>query len=173
MEFDGTAAGAVAAYLEQGAAAAGSSIPPEARPGSGEWRFTSATACKATFDPAEPVEVAFEVAPMRAGAGPAYLSGLLLNDQGTVLTQFDSRLVGVLVSGTKPIAGRLRIGGVWLKPGRYTVDLHICSPAGIIDFFECAAQFETSPALPYPQSSSPDATASALVLADFSWTVGP
>ncbi len=80
VAFDGTAAGGVAKYLEQGASAAGSSAPPEARPGSGEWRFTSASACKAMFDPAEPKEIAFEAAPMRAGAGPAYLSSTALRD---------------------------------------------------------------------------------------------
>ncbi len=98
---------------------------------------------------------------------------MLVNDQGAVLTQFDSRLVGVWVSVAGPVAGRLRIGGVWLKPGHYTVDLYVCSSAGIIDQFERAAEFEASPALPYPQSSSPDATASALVLADFAWKLEP
>ena len=108
-----------------------------------------------------------------APAGPAYLSGLIVNEQGTVITQLDSRFVGVCVSGDSPIAGCLRIDGVWLKPGRYTLSLHVCSPAGIIDLYEPAAEFEVSSVLPYPQSASPDAAASATVLADFTWKVGP
>ncbi len=167
--LDGTAAEGVAMYLEQGRLTTGSDTRPEARPGSGEWRFLAAAAAKAVFDPAEPKEITFEVAPTRPGAGPAYLSGLLVNDQGSVLTQFDSRLVGVSASGARSISGRLRISGLWLKPGRYSVDLYVCSAAGIIDLFERAAEFEASPVLPYPQSSSHDATASALVLADFAW----
>ncbi len=173
VEFDGTAAGGVARYMAPGASAAGSETPPEARPGSGEWRFTSAAAAQAVFDSAEPKDFDFQVAPARAGAGPAYLSGLIVNEQGTVITQLDSRFVGVCVSGDSPIAGRLRIDGLWLKPGRYTLSLHVCSPAGIIDLYEPAAEFEVSSVLPYPQSASPDATASATVLADFTWKVGP
>ena len=169
VAFDGTAAGSVARYLDQGASAADSDARPEARPGSGEWRFTSAAATRAVFEPAEPKEFTFEATPARPGAGPAYLSGHLVNEQGAVLTQCDSRLVGVWVSGAGPVGGRFRIDGLWLKPGRYTLDLFLCSPAGIIDLFERAVAFEVSPVLPYPQSSSPESTASALVLADFAW----
>ena len=171
VAFDGTAAGGVARYLEQGASAAGSDVPPEARPGSGEWRFTSVTGPEAAIDPAGPVEFAFQVAPTRPGVGPAYLSGHVVNDQGAVLTQCDSRLVGVWVSGDEPVGGRFRIDGLWLKPGRYTLDLYLCTPSGIIDLFERAAAFEASPVLPYPHSASPESTAAALVLADFAWNL--
>jgi lipopolysaccharide transport system ATP-binding protein len=172
VAFDGTAARGVATYLEHGATAAGSSTPPHARPGSGEWRFTAASAAKATFDPAEPKEISFEVAPTRPGVGPAYLSGHVVNEQGAVLTQCDSRLVGVWVSGAGPAGGRFRIKGPWLKPGRYTLDLYLCTPSGIVDLFERAVAFEVSPVLPYPHSASPECTASAQVLADFAWEVG-
>jgi lipopolysaccharide transport system ATP-binding protein len=171
--LDGTAAEGVAKYLDQGRLTAGSEVRPEARPGSGEWRFLSAAASRTTFDPAEPKDFDFQVAPIRPGAGPAYLSGLLVNDQGTAISQFDSRLVGVWASGAGPVAGRLRIDDMWLKPGRYTLNLYVCSQAGIIDLFEGAVEFEVSPVLPYPQSSSPDATAAALVLANFAWKLNP
>ncbi len=173
VALDGTAAGSVALYLEQGRSAVASEVPPEARPGSGEWRFTSAAAARSAFDPAEPKEITFEVAPTRPGAGTAYLSGVFVNEQGVTLTQFDSRLVGCVLSLPRPTRGRLRISGPWLKPGRYTVDLYLCSSAGIIDCVERAAVFEVSPLLPYPQPASPDATAVALVLADFSWQLEP
>jgi lipopolysaccharide transport system ATP-binding protein len=166
---DGTAAGAVARYLEQGASDAVSGMPPEARPGSGERRFTSAAGPASAIAPAAPLEFSFAAAPTRPGAGPAYLSAHIVNDQGTVLTQCDSRLVGVWLSGDAPAGGRFRIDGLWLKPGRYSLDLYLCATGGIIDLFERAVEFEASPVLPYPQTASPECTASALVLANFAW----
>src|SRR5262249_38285590 len=125
IRFAGTPSESVAHYLEEALAIVRSESKPETRPGSGDWRFTEVTPAKPAFDSVEPKEFAFQVAPARSGAGPAYLSGLLVNEQATVLTQFDSRLVGFTVSGSTPISGRLRIDGVWLKPGRYTLDLFI------------------------------------------------
>jgi len=167
--FDGTAAKGVARYLEMARSVNSPSESAETRCGTGEWRFTEVTPVKPAFDPAEPKEFTFRGAPTRPGVGPAYLSALLINEQGTVLTQFDSRLVGQWVSGSGPVSGRLRVDTVWLKPGRYTLDLYVCSQGGIIDLLEQAAEFEVTPLLPYPQFASSDATASALVLANFSW----
>jgi lipopolysaccharide transport system ATP-binding protein len=167
--FDGTAAHGVARYMDLARSVDGATGSAETRPGSGEWRFADVASAKSMFAPAEPKEFTFRVVPTRPGVGTAYLSGLLVNEEGTVLTQFDSRLIGKLVSGSDPVSGRLRIDGVWLKPGHYTLDLYVCSFARIIDLFERAAEFEVTPALPYTHFASPDATASALVLADFDW----
>jgi lipopolysaccharide transport system ATP-binding protein len=171
VAFEGAAAAGVAAYLElaRAPARAGAGTPAEARPGTGEWRFTATAPTKPVFDPDEPKEFTFTAAPTRLGAGSAYLSGLLVNEQGTTLTQFDSRLSGVSVHGPGPARGRLKISSPWLKPGRYSLDLYLCSPGGIIDLYEEAAAFEVSPVLPYRQSAPADATASALVLAEFTW----
>ena len=73
------------------------------------------------------------------------------------------------MSGDEPVGGDFGSDGLWLKPGRYTLDLYLCTPSGIIDLFERRRNFEVSPILPYPQSSSPESTAAALVLADFAW----
>lgn len=167
--FDGTAAQGVARYMDFAWSVDGATGSAEARPGTGEWRFTEVTSAKSMFDPAEPKEFTFKVAPTRPEVGPAYLSGLLINEEGTVVTQFDSRLIGKLLSGSDAVSGRLRIDSMWLKPGHYTLDLYVCSFAQIIDLFERAAEFEVTPTLPYTHFASPDATASALVLADFDW----
>jgi lipopolysaccharide transport system ATP-binding protein len=169
MRFDGAATEAVANYLDLTRKATEAGIPPEARPGIGDWRFTSAAPIRSVFAPGEPLEFTFQASPTHEGAGAAYLSGLLVNEQGTVLTQFDSRLVNVWLSGSKPVDGRLRVDGVWLRPGRYSLDLYLCSQSGILDIHERAAEFEVSPVLPYPHSVSADATASALFLTDFAW----
>jgi lipopolysaccharide transport system ATP-binding protein len=167
--FDGTAARGVARYMDLAWSVREANGSAETRPGTGDWRFTDVAAAKSMFAPTDPKEFTFRVVPTRPGVGPAYLSGLLINDEGTVLTQFDSRLIGQLVSGSEPVSGRLRVEGVWLKPGHYTLDLYVCSFDRIIDLFERAVDFEVTPALPYKYFASPDATASALVLANFDW----
>lgn len=166
---DGATATSVARYLEL-STSPGQVLPAEARPGSGDWRFTSAAAVKEVVHPGEAVEVSVRAEPRRSGAGSTYLSGLLIHEQGTVLTQFDSRNVGVWLSD-QPFEGRLRIAGVWLKPGRYSIDLYICTPYAILDLFERAVEFDVSAVLPYPQPGPADATMHGLFLSDFSWSL--
>jgi lipopolysaccharide transport system ATP-binding protein len=171
VEFDGPAAGAIDCYL------AGLEQPPDAgarsdrRPGSGEWRFTGADTSRPTYQVGEPIECKFNARPTKASAGTAFLSGLLTDQNGSPISQFDSRLVGVWVGGDQPVSGTLRVGGVWLKPGRYALELYLCSPTGILDQFERAAQFEVLPVLPYANTAGPDSITSSVVLTDFSWVV--
>jgi lipopolysaccharide transport system ATP-binding protein len=171
--FDGTGAASVAEYLALSRSTTGSAADAATRPGSGEWRFTAAAAAKPAFDPAEPKEFAFRVEPASPQAGAVYLSGLLSDNQGRPLAQLDSRLVGQWLRTAAPTDGRLRIAGMWLKPGRYALDLYVCTAGGIVDWWERAVEFEVTPVLPYPQPASPDSTATGLLLADFGWRLGP
>jgi lipopolysaccharide transport system ATP-binding protein len=169
--FDGPASHGVGHYLALAKSAAANETPAAARGGTGAWRFIAAAPDKPVYEPAEPKVVTFGVAPTRAGAGRAYLSAHLVDSNGAILSQFDSRLGGLWISGQEAMQGRLRVDGFWLKPGRYAIDLFVCAPSGVIDQFEHAIEFEVSPALPYPQPASQDAIASALVLADFNWSL--
>jgi lipopolysaccharide transport system ATP-binding protein len=171
--FDGPAPTCVSHYLDQAAAGSGSSsvASPDTRAGSGEWRFTEVAATKSSFEPAEPKEFTFQACPTGPDAGAIFFSGLLVNEEGTILTQLDSRLIGVWVRAPKPVRGRLTIAGLWLKPGRYVLDIHVGSHSGAVDLFERAAEFEVSPVLPYAQSAHPAATAYGLVLSDFAWSL--
>jgi lipopolysaccharide transport system ATP-binding protein len=172
LAFDGSAPAGVAHYLSLGRTA-GRALSDRARARTSEWRFTEAASVKEMYAPAEAREICFRVESAGSSSGAVYLSAHLMNEQGTTLSQFDSRLVGQWTPFSGAVAGRLRIAGIWLKPGRYTLDLFLCTPSGIVDFAENAVSFEVSPLLPYPQSASPDATASALVLGDFAWELEP
>ncbi|HZW29900.1 MAG TPA: ABC transporter ATP-binding protein, partial [Isosphaeraceae bacterium] len=92
VSFQGTAHESVSRYLES--MRSGTSSPTVSqritRPGTGEWRFTEVMAAKPLFDPDEPKEILFRISPTGPDAGPIYLSGLLVNEEGTVLTQLDS-----------------------------------------------------------------------------------
>jgi lipopolysaccharide transport system ATP-binding protein len=169
LVFDGTAAHGVARYVEMACSSARDPDSAATRPGTGEWRFTEITPAKPTFDPEEPKEFTFRVVPTRLGIGPAYLCGFLINEEGMTLSQFDSRLVGQWITGSRPVTGRLRVDALWLKPGHYTLDVYIYTPTATVDIFERAVEFEVNPVLPYTQFATPDATAWALVLANFTW----
>ncbi len=169
IELDDTTEQCVGRYLALSQLKQRDGVNVGSRPGTGEWRYVQASATKSVFDPAEALEFLFSVVPTRSGASTSYLSGLLVNQEGTTISQFDSRLVGVWASGTNKLEGRLKIESLWLKPGTYRLDLFLCSHAGIIDQFEGAVDFDISQILPYAQYGSPDATAGALVLSDFHW----
>ena len=62
----------------------------------------------------------------------------------------------------------LTVNGLWLRPGRYTVDVFVCR-AGILDSWEGAAVFEVLAELPYPGMAPADAYEKGLVLADFTY----
>ena len=175
VQFDGPIRACVDTYLKSVRVDSGSLTKSKeiVRPGTGEWRFTEVLAAKGVFDPDEPKELTFRLSPTRPDAGPVYLSGILINEDGITLTQLDSRVTRFSSPDIRPIAGRLRITGPWLKPGKYSLNLYICSTFNVVDHFEDAVHFEISPILPYPQAASFDATSSALVLADFEWRLDP
>ena len=118
--FAGSAAACVSSYLDAASAEAGTRLvaSPDTRAGSGEWRFTEVAATKLTFAPDESKEFIFHVSPTGTGAGPIFFSGLLVNEEGTILTQLDSRLIGFWVRSPQPVRGRLSIAGLWLMPTR-------------------------------------------------------
>lgn len=169
IDHDGPAAESVSNYLTSSDAQVRDLADNAKRFGSGEWRFTNASATKSIFDPAETLELSFRIEPTRRDASTAFLSALLVNEQGTSITQCDSRLVNAWIAGSTAVTGRLRLEKLWLKPGSYWIDLFICNQAGVVDLIERAVRFEVSPILPYPQCGTPDTIASSQVLSDFSW----
>ncbi len=71
--FHGSATESVTRYLEDARSNGKQATMPEARPGTGAWRFTAVKAAKQVFESAEPKVFRFLAAPMRSGAGRAFL----------------------------------------------------------------------------------------------------
>jgi len=139
------------------------------RPGTGEVRATSVTT-DSTLHVADTKMVEIEV-----GANPAtslryYVSAHVNDANGVVLAQCDSRVHDVWLDPTRPQRLSLSIDGLWLRPGRYSVDVFVCR-AGILDAWEAAASFEILPDLPYPQFTDSEAITGGAVLTDFSYSV--
>ena len=168
IAYDGTVKNAINQYLEEFVSSRSSSIDPNMRPGSGEYRFTTVTIDKDVYVGDASKLIRFQLRRRRGSLSRLYLSGLLVNEQGVNIAQFDSRLVGFWLDDAEVIEGRLTINSPWLKPGSYRVDLYICS-SGIVDQFEQACSFNISPVIPYSNSASSDSIEYGTVFSDFQW----
>jgi homopolymeric O-antigen transport system ATP-binding protein len=146
---------------------------PDRRPGTGEYRYMSASPGREYFGGAEEKNVHFEIQRRGKFLGRMWLSAKLVDSKGAGVLQCDSRLTGTWVDDCHAVAGHFRFTTPWLKPGNYRVDLFICITGQIVDAWEGACSLTISPVLPYPHSAGQDVTAHGLVFADFAWeTVG-
>ena len=164
----GSVAGAIEHYTASFAKAGVAAADPERRPGSGELRFSRVAPGKETFTCGEVKTVEFSVKCHRPFAGKYFVSAHIVNELGAVLAQCDSRMVGMWFDADTPLDGHFSFRTPWLKPGRYRVEMFICS-AGIMDRFEEACQFEVIPLLPYPAAGNEEATSNGVVFGDFSY----
>ena len=140
------------------------------RPGSGELRFVCVKPEKDYFHSGEPKAFHYRIERQRPGGERFYLSAHVVNHQGVVVAQADSRLVDHWLPPGEQFEGTFRLLSPWLKPGAYRLDLFICAAGiGKVDEWEGAATMHISPLLPYPQHVSEDGTAYGLVFADFQW----
>jgi lipopolysaccharide transport system ATP-binding protein len=144
-------------------------VAPEARRGTGEYRFESIYPARTSVRANEVIRFHWRIGQRRGALTRFYLSGFVTDELGTKIAQFDSRLVDRWYSDAMAHEGELVVRGPWLKPGRYRLTVCVCTPSGIVDWFEDACTFEVSPVLPYPASASSDSLAACLVLADYEW----
>jgi lipopolysaccharide transport system ATP-binding protein len=168
LEYTGSAKGAIDMYVSSFAKAGGQDDDPDRRYGSGEYRFISAGPARQIFEGADEKVINFEVERRGKLAGRLWLSALVVDSNGVVIAQCDSRLIGFSVEDCPRMRGQLRFRSPWLKPGSYRVDLAI-GAVWTMDYWEGACSMLISPVLPYPKSATSDASAHGLVFADFSW----
>ena len=124
---------------------------------------------KAVYAPDELKRIRFAVAHAHSQLGKFYPSALLFDERGLELAQLDGRLVGCWMDDGPYLEGELTIAGPWLRPGRYRLDLYLCTGAGIVDILAGACVFEVSSVLPYAFTAGAAATSSGVVFADYSW----
>lgn len=140
------------------------------RAGSGELRVGSVTMTKPVFDPADVKSVSIQIPRGPATIGQYFVSCHVTDANGVVIAQCDSRVVDVWLDPDSAQDVTLTIDDLWLRPGRYSVDVFVCS-AGVIDAWEAAATFDVSEELPYGQSAQEDAISRGIVLADFQYVM--
>ncbi len=149
------------------------SRPPEPtqaarRWGSGEIRLASVAPAKEIYEPNEPKEICFQLPANQDWPGGYFVSAHILDENGVIVAQCDSRLMNFWLDAAKPVEASLTITSPWLRPGRYTVDVFVCR-AGVIDAWDGACSFQVIPVLPYPNTSSTDGIENGTVFAEFEY----
>jgi lipopolysaccharide transport system ATP-binding protein len=136
--------------------------------GSGELRLLGARVADQSQDPTDDIVIEFEVGSNPDVVGKYFVSCHINDADGNVVVQCDSRLVGAWFDPAVPQRGSLVVRSLWLKPGRYFVDLFVCQ-AGVMDAWQGADTFDVLPSSPYPELTSDEAMSHGAVLADFSY----
>jgi len=137
------------------------------RDGSGELRFDKVQSSKMFFEPDEEKTITFTVKQHRPFTSRYFVSGLIKDTTGQTLLQFDSRLIGYWITATEVFSGMVKIRHPWLKPGKYRIDLFLCTEGRIIDQHENAVSIQIAPMLPYSHAADAGATAYGVVHCDF------
>jgi len=169
LVYDGGVDEAIELYSRSFSKSNAHAATPNRRPGSGEYRIASAQPSKEFFDCSEAIQIDFELKHFHGKLLSMFISAHVVDEMGVVVTQCDSRLVGQWFDDAPHIGGRLVVQNLWLKPGRYRVDMYVCVH-GFVDVFEGACEFMISPKLPYPNTISADGVTKGVVLSEFAWT---
>jgi lipopolysaccharide transport system ATP-binding protein len=168
LEYTGSTKEAIDRYIASFSTANGRDDNPDRRFGTGDYRYTLAVPDRPIFGSAEEKIINFEIERRGKMVGRMWVSARVVDSNGVVVAQCDSRLVGFWIEDCPRISGQLRFSTPWLKPGSYSVDLTVGAP-WTMDHWEGACSLTISPVLPYSNSAIPDASAHGLVFADFSW----
>ncbi|HEV6952883.1 MAG TPA: ABC transporter ATP-binding protein [Promicromonospora sp.] len=168
LRYSGTVEGTLQAYRDSFESFAAAQSDPKKRPGNGKVRLSSVRMEDEFVKSSQDIVVDFEAPASKKLVGTYFVSMHVNNDQGTVIAQCDSRLVGKWFDPEKPQKGRLVIRDLWLKPGQYTVDVYACQ-AGVLDAWEGAWRFEVLPDLPYPEFTEQSSTEKGMVFVNFDY----
>jgi lipopolysaccharide transport system ATP-binding protein len=134
----------------------------------GSIRTSAVRLSESAFAVEEDKVIEIETQPGGGVLGSYFVSCHVNDMNGVVVTQCDSRLVGMWLDPDRGHRVTLTLSHLWLKPGRYSVDVFLCA-SGVIDRWEGAATFEVLPTLPYPELTLGEAIGQGTVLSDFSY----
>ncbi len=168
LVYSGTVDGTLEAYRNSFESFAIAQSDPKSRPGNGKVRLESVSMSDEFLKSGDDIVIDFTVPRSKKLIGTYFVSAHINNDQGAVIAQCDSRLVGKWFDPSEPQSGRLVVRDLWLKPGQYTVDVYVCQ-AGVLDAWEGAWRFEVLPDLPYPEFSESSSTEKGLVFVNFDY----
>ncbi|WOP17209.1 ABC transporter ATP-binding protein [Raineyella sp. LH-20] len=168
LTYSGPVDGALAMYRDSFESFAQSTRVAQRRPGTGELRAADVRLSESSFSSAEDKVIEIDVPANPAMTGDYFVSCHINDVNGVLITKCDSRLVEAWFAPDTDQRVRLTVTGLWLRPGRYTVDVFVCR-TGVLDAWEAAAAFEVLPELPYPETFNDEAVSGALVLSDFTY----
>lgn len=170
LGYYGTVNGAIAKYRDTFEKFQVEQQEAASRPGTGQLRLTRVAVTEQTQEPADEKIIEFDIGPNADMVGLYFVSAHITDVNGSVVVQCDSRLTGAWFDPSRPQSGALHVRNLWLRPGRYTVDVFVCQ-AGILDAWEGADVIEVVEHSPYPELTTDEALSHGMVLADFHYEV--
>ena len=171
VRYYGGVEGALQHYRDSFTTFAAANQDAARRPGTGELRATAVRLSEDSFEPAEDKVIEIDVGVQPEMIGKYFVSCHINDENGVVVVQCDSRNVGAWFDPAVAQSVTLSVRGLWLRPGKYTVDVFLCK-TGILDAWEAAATFAVLPVSPYPELAGDEAMDTGLVLADFTYDAG-
>lgn len=168
LTYSGTVEGTLEAYRDSFESFAQAQADPDQRPGNGMLRLQRVSMHDEFLASGDDIVINFTAPASQDLIGSYFVSAHINNDQGAVIAQCDSRLVGRWFDPSEPHESQLKIRDLWLKPGQYTVDVYVCQ-AGVLDAWEGAWRFEILPDLPYPEFTESSGTEKGLVFVNFDY----
>lgn len=168
VTFQGPVPDTLEAYRRSFARFAEQQRDPNQRGGSGSLRARAVSVADDVFTPAAAKTVTIDMDANPNLVGDYFISMHVNDENGALLAQCDSRVLGGWFQPDRPQKIRFSLFQPWLKPGQYSVDVFVCQ-MGVLDAWEGAAAFEVMPGSPYPELSLDEATEKGLILADFSY----
>lgn len=169
LRFQGAVEDAMTHYRESFDDHAAIQIEATRRPGTGEVRATSVTT-DPTFHVADTKVIEIELGSNSDSTLPYSVTVHVRDANGVDMTQCDTHVHGLWLNPRRPHSLTLSIDSLWLRPGRYTVDVYVCR-VGVLDGWEGAASFNVLPDLPYPVAAPGGVPADGVVLSDFTYEV--
>ncbi len=140
------------------------------RGGTGEVRFDSVWVDDEALNPAAPKQIHFRIRGNDAASGSCYIRAEVRNDEGVLICQCDSRLVGAIWECAQGGEGTLTIRGPWFVPGLYSVDV-LLFKSELLDAWTSACSFHVVTDLPYEGYADSAAYEYGAALAEFEYKV--
>ncbi|MEI6916320.1 MAG: polysaccharide ABC transporter ATP-binding protein, partial [Armatimonadota bacterium] len=165
----GQARDVVNAYLSAFEQGDGSITNVQNRDGTGEFRFTEVTPSSTQFGCDEEKVVSFVLRRFRPFEGRLIVFCRIVDQEGVLVTNCDSRLHGGSFKAQEEVRGTLRFRTPWLKPGTYRLDMFVGS-AGVMDKCWHACTINVPPILPYADAADSTAMTDGVVLPDFHYS---
>ncbi|MCG8402396.1 MAG: Wzt carbohydrate-binding domain-containing protein, partial [Firmicutes bacterium] len=170
ITYDGSVSCAVDTYMQSFSERSDFELSVNRRLGEGGVVLTNASVEPDCIGVTDDLDLTFRLERRHEHIESLYMACLIVNEQGRDVVHFDSRFVHPHFSVEGQTEGHLRVRNLWLKPGRYRVDLAVCGDA-IHDRVEGAAVFSVVEPLPYPYTND-ELRPKGVVLGDFSIEVG-
>jgi lipopolysaccharide transport system ATP-binding protein len=141
------------------------------RAGTGDIRFVEATPAKSLFEVTEDKTFRIRLDRMKPGSGQFRIMAGVTADRSGRVCFIDSQFEQLDFNPEKSAEIDLTLKNLWLKPGKYSLDLYAKYGDNLMDHANPACRFEVNTEMPYKQTSIDPAQLFGSVICPFEFNV--